>query len=179
MTTSGCDSGLYPGDNYPDWLTFNCDGSSVIFDVPQVNGYNLKTMMFIIHSFTPDNITSDGLKNVLVINHTKFTIQLYKRGTLVSFEDEEWQRAVSNIEPGNKVEVAVVFENGFTVKKTTVYLIYDEPNPNDKKLEYCHASDKNVIVSSGDENISTVRWISLQEEPTNDFKQKQKRRKFE
>ncbi|KHN42297.1 hypothetical protein glysoja_042963 [Glycine soja] len=153
MTTSGCDSGLYPGDNYPDWLTFNCDGSSVIFDVPQVNGYNLKTMMFIIHSFTPDNITSDGLKNVLVINHTKFTIQLYKRGTLVSFEDEEWQRAVSNIEPGNKVEVAVVFENGFTVKKTTVYLIYDEPNPNDKKLEYCHASDKNVVVSGRDENI--------------------------
>ena len=37
MTTSGCDSGLYPGDNYPDWLTFNCDGSSVIFDVPQVS----------------------------------------------------------------------------------------------------------------------------------------------
>ncbi|KAL5180349.1 TMV resistance protein N [Glycine soja] len=179
MTTSGCDSGLYPGDNYPDWLTFNCDGSSVIFDVPQVNGYNLKTMMFIIHSFTPDNITSDGLKNVLVINHTKFTIQLYKRGTLVSFEDEEWQRAVSNIEPGNKVEAAVVFENGFTVKKTTVYLIYDEPNPNDKKLEYCHASDKNVVVSGRDENVSVVGWISPQVESTNDFKQKQKRRKFE
>lgn len=179
MTTSGCDYGLLPGDNYPDWLTFNCDGSSVIFDVPQVNGYNLKTMMFIIHSFTPDNITSDGLKNVLVINHTKFTIQLYKRGTLVSFEDEEWQRAVSNIEPGNKVEVAVVFENGFTVKKTTVYLIYDEPNPNDKKLEYCHASDKNVVVSGRDENVSVVGWISPQVESTNDFKQKQKRRKFE
>ena len=33
MTTSGCDYGLLPGDNYPDWLTFNFDGSSVTFDV--------------------------------------------------------------------------------------------------------------------------------------------------
>ncbi|KAL2659004.1 hypothetical protein AAZX31_03G069700 [Glycine max] len=177
MTTSGCYYGLLPGDNYPDWLTFNFDGSSVTFDVPRVNGRNLKTMMCIIHCFTPDNFTSDGLKNVLIINHTKNTIQLYKRDTLVSFEDEEWHIVVSNIEPGNNVEVIVVFENRFIVKKTTVYLIYDEPI--DKKLEYCHASDKNVIVSSGDENISTVRWISLQEEPTNDFKQKQKRRKIE
>ena len=143
MTTSECDSGLLPGDNYPDWLTFNCDGSSVIFYVPQVNELNLKIVMCIIHSFTPDNITSHGLKNVMVIYHTKFTIQLFKRDTLSSFEDEEWQRLVSDIERGNKVEV-VVFDKGFIVKKTTVYLIYNEPF--DNEIEYFHAYDKNVVV---------------------------------
>ncbi|KAJ1411288.1 Toll/interleukin-1 receptor-like proteiny [Sesbania bispinosa] len=177
MTISGCEVSLLPGDNYPDWLTFNCEDSSVIFEVPQVNGRNLKTLMCIVHYSTPDDIASDGLKNVLVINHTKSIIQLYKRDTLASFENEEWQRVVSNIEAGNKVQVVVVFENGFIVKKTTIYLIYDEPS--DGKMEHCYAADKNEIVSSGDEIECAVRRISPQVESTDDFKQKQKRRKIE
>ncbi|KAK7390633.1 hypothetical protein VNO78_25966 [Psophocarpus tetragonolobus] len=177
MTTCEYDSNVLPGDHYPDWLTFDCDGSSVTFYVPQVSGHNLKTMMCIIHFFTPNNITSDCLKNVLVINHTKATILLYKRETLMSFEDEEWQRVVSNIEPGNKVEVFVVSENGFVVKKTTIYLIYGEAIDKEK-IECSGASDKNVIVSNGNENISAVRWIPSQVESTNDFKTKQKRRKY-
>jgi len=138
----GC---LLPGDCYPDWLTFNCKGSSVIFEVPQVNGRNLKTIMCIVYSSTAENIASDGLKNVMVKNHTKATIQLYKRETLASFEDEEGQRLVSSIEPGDKMEVVVVFENNFIVKKTTIYLIYDEPSS--ETMERSHEqTDKNVTV---------------------------------
>ncbi|KAK7349959.1 hypothetical protein VNO77_07893 [Canavalia gladiata] len=123
-TINGCDS-LLPGDNYPDWLNFNSEGSSVIFKVPQVNRRNLKAMLCIVDSSTQDNVTSDGLRNVLVINHTKTTIQLYKRDALTSFKDEEWQRVVSNVEPGNKVEVVIIFGNEFIVKKIAIYLIYD------------------------------------------------------
>jgi hypothetical protein len=119
--------GYLPGDSYPDWLTFSFGGSSVTFKVPQVEGRNLKTMMCVVYtSSTPDNITSDGLKNVLVKNFTKATIELYKREASVSFVDEEGQRVVSSIEPGNKVEVVVVYENDFIVKNTTVYLVYEE-----------------------------------------------------
>nr|WIL59985.1 nodulation protein [Melilotus officinalis] len=127
LTVDGCDSFLLPGDNYPNWLSFNSKGYSVIFEVPQVEGRRLKTMMCIVYSSSPNDITSDGLKNVLVINHTKTTIQLYKREALSSFENDEWLRVISNIEPLNKVEIVVLFGNGFIVKKTTVYLIYDEP----------------------------------------------------
>ncbi|KAK7390630.1 hypothetical protein VNO78_25959 [Psophocarpus tetragonolobus] len=176
MTTSECDGGLLLGDNDHDWFTFNCDGSSVIFDVPRVNGYNLKAIMCVVHYFNPENVTSDGLKNVLVINHSKLTIQLFKRDTLASFENEEWHRLASNIEPGNHMEVVVVFENGFIVKKTTVYLIYDKPI--DKKIEYCHSSNK-TVVSSGNEDTSTVGWISPQVESIDDFQHTQKRRKFD
>jgi len=144
----GC---LLPGDSYPDWLTFNCKGSSVSFDVPQVEGCNLKTiLMCIVYSSTSDNIASDGLKNVLVKNYTKATIQLFKRETLVSFEDEEGQRLVSSIEPGNKVEVVVVFENNFSVKKTSIYLIYNNPISN--KMEQRHAAYENVHIFGSDEN---------------------------
>ncbi|KEH25073.1 putative TIR domain, winged helix-turn-helix DNA-binding domain-containing protein [Medicago truncatula] len=140
-------------------VTYNCEGSSVTFEVPQMKGRMLKTIMIcIVYSSTPDNIASDGLTNLLVKNYTKSTIQLYKREALISFEDEEGQRVVSSIEPGNKVDFVVVFENGFVVKRTTVYLIYDEPIA--EKGEECHAQDKNVIVSSGDENECFLGEIS-------------------
>ncbi|PNX78582.1 disease resistance protein (TIR-NBS-LRR class) [Trifolium pratense] len=126
IDVNGCGGCLLPDNSFPDWITFSCEGSSVAFEVPQVEGRNLKTMMCVIYSSTPDNITSDGLKNVLVKNFTKATIEIYKREALVSSEDEEGQRIVSSIEPGNKVEVVVVFENNFIVKNTAVYLVYEE-----------------------------------------------------
>nr|ACF19650.1 TIR-NBS-LRR RCT1 resistance protein [Medicago truncatula] len=166
-----------PCDNYPDWLAFNSEGSSVIFEVPQVEGRSLKTIMCIVYSSSPYDITSDGLENVLVINHTKTTIQLYKREALSSFENEEWQRVVTNMEPGDKVEIVVVFGNSFIVMKTAVYLIYDEPVV--EILEQCHTPDKNVLVDIGDENECAAMRISRQVEPTDDFEQKQKRRKID
>ena len=174
MIVDGRDSCLLPGDNYPNWLTFNSKGNSVIFEVPKVEGRSLKTMMCIVYSSSPGGITSDGLKNVLVINHTKTTIQLYKREALSSFEREDWQRVISNMVPGDKVEIVVVFGNSFIVMKTIVYLIYDEPI--DKKMDECHAPDKNVIVG-GDENECSSKRISPQVESTNDSNQRQKRRK--
>jgi hypothetical protein len=125
LDRSGCC--LLPGDSYPNWLTYNSEGSSVKFEVPHVEGLNLKTMMCIVYTLTPGNVTSSGLKIMLLKNYTKAIIQLYKSEALVSFEDEEGERVVSSIEPGNKVEVVFVFENDFIVKKTVVYLVYDEP----------------------------------------------------
>jgi len=148
-------------------VTFNCEGSSVTFEVPQMEGRMLKTIMIcIVYSSTPDNIASDGLTNLLVKNYTKSTIQLYKRESLISFEDEEGKRVVSSIEPGNKVHFVVVFENGFVVKRTTVYLIYDEPIA--EKVEEYHAQDKNVIVSSSDENECFVGEVSSHAEDKNE-----------
>ncbi|GAU43039.1 hypothetical protein TSUD_329370 [Trifolium subterraneum] len=121
-------SGLLPGDNYPDWLSFNDNGSSVTFEVPQVDERCLKTIMCVVYSSSPDDITSEGLDVLFVINYTKNTIQLYKRdGLSATSDEEEWQKVVSNTEPGDIMQVIVVFENKFIVKKTTVYLIYDEP----------------------------------------------------
>ncbi|XP_028224435.1 TMV resistance protein N-like isoform X2 [Glycine soja] len=170
MATSDGGGCLLPGDSYPDWLTFNSEGSSVTFEIPQVKGRNLKKMMCHVHYSSPENITSDGLKNLLVINHTKAIIQLYKRNALVSFEDEEWQGVLSKIEPANKVQIVVVFWSKLTVYKTTIYLIYE---PMNEKIEHSRARNKNVMDSSGDENECVVGTISLQVEsiykPTNDI----------
>ncbi|CAI8601085.1 unnamed protein product [Vicia faba] len=174
LTVDGCDNFLLPDDNYPDWLTFNSEGSSVIFEVPQVEGHSLKTMMCIVYSSSPDDITIDGLKNVLVINHTKATIQLYKREALSSFGNEEWQRVVSSMETGDKVEIVVIFGNSFVVKKTAIYLIYGEPFC--EKTDQFHAPDKSVVAGDHETDCAAKR-VSPQVEPTDDFKQREKRRK--
>ncbi|KAL6556929.1 hypothetical protein OROHE_006805 [Orobanche hederae] len=109
MDINGSGDYFLPGHSYPDWLTFSSEGFSVTFRVPQVEGRNLKTMMYVIYTSTPDNITSDGFKNVLVKNITKATSQHYKREASVSLEDEAGQRVVLSIESGNTVEVVVVF----------------------------------------------------------------------
>jgi len=154
-----------PGDSYPNWLSFNCDGSSVIFKAPQVEEHNLKSLMCIA---TADNITPDGLKNVLVKNYTKATIQIYKSETIASFKDEEMQNVVSSIEPGNKVEVVFVFGDGCIAKKTTIYLVYEESFG--KKLELYRVPDSNIISVSVDEN-------DTQEEPTGYFNQNKMKKK--
>lgn len=145
-------SGLLPGDNYPNWLTFNSNDSFVTFEVPpQVDGRNLKKIMCLVYSYSPDNTTTEGLKVLLVINYTKNTIHVYKRNALlVSPDEEEWRRVISNIEPGNEIKVVVVSTNELTVKKTTIYLVYDEPI--DVKMK--HEPDENVIGSSGNFNVS-------------------------
>jgi hypothetical protein len=136
-------SGLLPGDNYPDWLTFNSNSSSVTFEVPQVDGRSLKTIMCIAYSSSLNNKITEGFEFLLVINCTKNTIQVYKRDALLaSFDEDEWQRVISNIEPGNEIKVIVVFTNEFIVKKTTIYLVYDEPIQ--VKTNHCHEPDEHV-----------------------------------
>jgi hypothetical protein len=174
MDVNGSGGCFLPGDSYPNWLTFSSEDSSITFEVPQVKGRNLKTMMCIVYTSTPDNASSDGLKNVLVKNYTKATIQIYKREALVSFEDEEWKRIVSSIEPGNRVELIFVFENDFIVEKTAVYLVYDTPIGD--KLELDHVTDLNVIACTDNENESAAKKISIQEDPTDDFNENRKKK---
>ncbi|MED6119791.1 hypothetical protein PIB30_014838 [Stylosanthes scabra] len=145
LNTNEHDNDLLPGDNCPDWLTFDSDGTSIFFNVPRVNGRDLKTMtMCILYSSSADTISLKCLKNVLIINYTKSTIQVYKRDTLASLEDDEWQSIISNLEPGDRVEIiVVVYGTEFVVKKTSVYLIYGEPT--NEEVKNSHVRGENNV----------------------------------
>ena len=153
QTANGTWSSVFlPSDNNSDWLTFSCNGCSITFDVPTMKGSNLKSMMlFATYHSSPDNITSEGCQSVLIINHTKTTIHAYIRDTLTSFGHEDWQSITSNLDSGNKVEVMVVFGEGFIVEKTTLYLLYDQPT--NKEMEDCDAVDKEDVTVSGGDNV--------------------------
>lgn len=108
----GSDDFCLPGDKLPDWLTFIGEGASVIFQVPQqVSGYNhnLRGMaLCLLWLSSQGNITSDHINNVLIINYTKTTIQLYKRDSLTSFEELDCESYISTLEAVDKVEVMVI-----------------------------------------------------------------------
>ncbi|KAK7349896.1 hypothetical protein VNO77_07740 [Canavalia gladiata] len=140
-----------------DWSTFSCNGSSVRFELSQMDGCRLKSMILMINYSSSGNITSEGCQNVLFMNCTKRTFVVYKRDKLSSFEDDEWKSITSNLEPGDKMEIIVTFEHGFVVQKTTVYLKYDEPIH--EEMENCHAVDKDVTFSDDNGIIADNNFI--------------------
>jgi len=135
-----CDVSL-PGDNDPYWLAYKGEGHSVSFTVPQ--DPDMKGMaLCVIYSSTPEIVTTECLRSVLIVNYTKCTLLIHKHGTVISFNDEDWQGIVSNLGSGDNVEIFVTFGNGLVVKNTTVYLICSESN----NLEKEYATKKNSLV---------------------------------
>ncbi|CAK8560217.1 unnamed protein product [Lathyrus sativus] len=133
LTASSSDSFL-PGDNYPFWLAYTCEGPSVLFQVPEDNDCGMKGIaLCVLYSSTHENRTTECLTSILIINYTKFTIQIYKRDTVISFNDEDWQGVISNLEVGDNVKIFVAIEHGLIVKETSVYLIYGQST--DMKVE--------------------------------------------
>ncbi|KAK7286726.1 hypothetical protein RJT34_21937 [Clitoria ternatea] len=115
-----------PGDHSPYWLTYARVGNSVYFEVPQTSYCRIKGMaLCILFSSTLENVAAQCLVNVLIVNYTKCIFQIYKLGTIISFNDEDQQSMLSNPGPGDTVRI-FVFGHGFSVKKTAVYLLCDE-----------------------------------------------------
>ena len=87
---------------------------------------NLKGMiLYINYSCSPDNTTSPFPFGIQIQNNTKGIIQYYKKDSITNFDDKnQWQGMVSNLEPGDELEVIVVFRLRFIVKKTTICLVY-------------------------------------------------------
>jgi hypothetical protein len=129
LTTNDCSGFCLPDGNYSSWLAYNGEGPSVLFQVPEDIVRRMKGIILcVVYSSTSENRAAECLTNVLIINYTKCTIQIYKGDTIMSFNDEDWKGLTSNLEPGDIVEIFVVFGHGLIVKETTVYLIYDQSN---------------------------------------------------
>ncbi|KAK7350577.1 hypothetical protein VNO77_09351 [Canavalia gladiata] len=138
---SGSSDFPLPDNNYPCCLTYKGEGHSVTFNVPQNSSCHLKGMtLCVVYSSTPENIATEYLFSVFIVNYTKCTIQIYKRETAISFNDEEWLGIISNLGPGDLMEILIASGDGLAIKKTAVYLIYGEsismkmePPPKPKK----------------------------------------------
>ena len=116
---------MLPGDNYPYWLAYTGEGYSVPFQVPEDSDCRMKGMLLcVVYSSTPENMATQSLTSVFIFNYTKCTIQIYKQETTMFFTDEDWQGVISNLGPGDNVEIFVGVGHGITAKKTAVYLIY-------------------------------------------------------
>ncbi|WVZ17750.1 hypothetical protein V8G54_010732 [Vigna mungo] len=121
LATSGSCHVFLPGGNYPFWLAHTGEGHSVSFTVPQ--DWDMKGMaLCVLYLATPETAATECLISVVMVNYTKYTIQLYKRDTVISFNDADWQGIISHLEAGDEVEIFLSFRNELVIKNTTVYL---------------------------------------------------------
>ncbi|XP_022641780.1 TMV resistance protein N-like isoform X2 [Vigna radiata var. radiata] len=122
LATSGSCHVFLPGGNYPFWLAHTGEGHSVSFTVPQ--DWDMKGMaLCVLYLATPETAATECLISVVMVNYTKYTIQLYKRDTVISFNDADWQGIISHLEAGDEVEIFLSFRNELVIKNTAVYLI--------------------------------------------------------
>ncbi|KAF7845093.1 disease resistance protein (TIR-NBS-LRR class) [Senna tora] len=148
------------GGKCSDWMMFKGEGSSVLFKMPQVTGCSLKGMtLYITYSSSLANMTLVHIRSVLIVNHTRSTIQIHKKEVLISPSVEEWKDMISDLEPGDKVEVLVVFGHGFIAKETTVYLIFSELV--DEKTECSSSHSDDEAINSSEEIRRQRRKKSL------------------
>ncbi|KAK7286741.1 hypothetical protein RJT34_21956 [Clitoria ternatea] len=141
LTTNGSTEFSLPGDNFPYWSSHAGEGHSVLFKIPHIRDWFLKGMILcVVYSSTCEKLPDNCLISIFVVNYTKCTIQIYKRDTIISFNDDDWQGIISNLGPDDKVEICVAFGCGLIVKTTTVYLLGDtsiivdtEPSSNPSK----------------------------------------------
>ncbi|KAK7257374.1 hypothetical protein RIF29_31306 [Crotalaria pallida] len=127
LTASGPGDFILPGDDYPRWLNHTNEGNSVLFEVPEISDGHVKGMIFcVVYSSTPEKVAEECLAGVLIVNYTKCFIQFYKRDTVSSLNDEEWQGIILNLSPHDKVEIFVAFWHRLAVKRTALYLIYGD-----------------------------------------------------
>jgi len=128
LTTNDSGEFFLPGDNYPSWLAYTCEGRpSVRFQVPEDSDHCIRgiTLCVVYSSTMSENMVTECLASVLIINYTKFTVHIYKRDTIMSFNDEDWKNITSNLGPGDNVDIFVAFGHELIVKETAAYLIYN------------------------------------------------------
>ncbi|XP_027907712.1 TMV resistance protein N-like isoform X3 [Vigna unguiculata] len=122
-----------PGDNDPDWLAHIGEGPFVSFTVPQ--DCEVKGMaLCVVYLSTPGIVTTEYLTSVLIVNYTKCTLQIHNHGTVISFNDKDWEGIISNLGSGDKVEIFYTFNLELVIKNTAVYLIYGETNDLEKEF---------------------------------------------
>ncbi|XP_022642096.1 TMV resistance protein N isoform X2 [Vigna radiata var. radiata] len=121
-----------PGDNDPYWLGHMGKGHSVSFTVPRDR--DLKGMaLCVIYLSTPEIVATECLRSVLIVNYTKCTLQIHNHGTVISFNDIDWQGIIPNLGSGDKVEICVTFAHELVVENIVVYLICSELNDSQKE----------------------------------------------
>ncbi|XP_054795398.1 disease resistance protein RPV1-like [Prosopis cineraria] len=148
------DDCVLPGDKYPYWQSFKSERASVKFEVPRVSGCDLKGMVICCVYFPSGdlgNMAFESYISLMIINYTKTTTLHYRQDSLTSFEEAEWKEIVANLDSNDQVEVIVVFGNGFTVKRTAIYLKYHESF--DEQMEHPLSLSREMHIEDKDHDF--------------------------
>ena len=120
------------GNDIPDWFTYENEGPSVSFECAHSVEWNFKGFATCIVYSSSVLVLSTYSTRILVINHTKNTIQTITPTTIggpTPPGDDLWlcnvHKSWVNFVDGDKVMVGVDFGPEIVVKETGVCLAYD------------------------------------------------------
>jgi hypothetical protein len=120
----------FPGNQIPDWFTYQCEGPSVHFEVPTVDSILKEFGVCFVYA-SRVQVLSSYKGSMSFINHTKNTIltNLAVRASgPFHLGDHLFLRNIvltNDFEDGDEVEVLVDWGPEIIVKKIGVYLVYE------------------------------------------------------
>src|SRR4051812_19596525 len=92
LTNNDSNNFSLPGCNFPSWLAYTGEGHSTQFQVPKDIDCHMKGIVLcVVYSSTSENMGAECLTSILIVNYTKCIVQIYKRDTVMSFNDEDWK----------------------------------------------------------------------------------------
>ncbi|CAL5195431.1 unnamed protein product [Lathyrus oleraceus] len=169
LTTNDSTDFSLPGCNYPSWLAYTGEGHSAQFQVPKDIDCHMKGIVLcVVYSSTSENTGAECLISILIVNYTKCTVQIHKRDTVMSFNDEDWKNVTSNLGPGDDVEIFVAFGRGLIVKETAVYIIYGLSITTEYEQSIIAEVDSSTnveIETSEEENLPPSLKVNMQSPP--------------
>ncbi|XP_059461799.1 disease resistance protein RUN1-like [Corylus avellana] len=145
---------VLPGNQIPNWFTYQCEGPSVHFKVPTVDNI-LKEFGVGVVFASRVQVFSSYKGSMSFINHTKNTVPTDLAGTNggpFPFGDHLYLRNIvrtNDFEDGDEVEVLVNWGPEIIVKKIGVYLVYERVV--DGKDE-----DHAIVVSDNDYDSNNI-----------------------
>jgi len=134
LFVQGCFSGLVlPGNEIPALFNYKNEGASILFKLPEFDGRNLNGMNVCI--VCSSHLEKEETKHIRIklTNYTKGFTKNFRAvaiNLVKSCEDHLWQGHISNnffkLGSEDEVELIVDCRNTMTVKKTGVYLVYEQ-----------------------------------------------------
>ncbi|KAG6737281.1 hypothetical protein POTOM_058795 [Populus tomentosa] len=166
----GCFSGMVlPGNEIPALFNYKNEGASILFKLPEFDGRNLKGMNVCI--VCSSHLEKKQTKSITIklTNHTKgFTKDCRKVAVnlVKSCEDHLWQGHISNksfqLDSEDEVELIVDCRNTMTVKKTGVYLVYEQE---EAKLKAKRGLDSDDEAGSSCDNLVLAKRLRIETSP--------------
>ncbi|KAG6738251.1 hypothetical protein POTOM_057860 [Populus tomentosa] len=166
----GCITGLVlPGNEIPALFNYKNEGASIFFKLPEFDGRNLKGMNVCI--VCSSHLEKKQTKSITIklTNHTKGFTKDSRRvavNLVKSCEDHLWQGHISNksfqLDSEDEVKLIVDCRNTMIVKKTGVYLVYEQ---DEAKLKAKRGLDSDDEAGSSCDNLVLAKRLRIDTSP--------------
>ncbi|KAJ6292113.1 hypothetical protein OIU76_024092 [Salix suchowensis] len=163
----GCFSGLVlPGNEIPALFNYKTEGATILFKLPEFNGRILSGINVCIVCSTHLEKKETRHIRINLTNHTKGLTKSFRKlaiNLVKSCEDHLWQGHLSNkdfiLGSEDEAELIVDCRNTMIVKKTGVYLVFEQ---DEARLNSKRSLDTDDVAGSSCDNLLQTKRMRFE-----------------